>query len=161
MRRRASVRALLISPENRLLLAKYRDERLDGTKEFWATAGGGIEDGESIAAAAAREILEETGIVPVELGPVVWYGEAAAAMQNEAILFQDHYIVARCRDETLKTDGWNELERKVIREMRWWTLDEIAASKEIIFPVGLATLLVDILAGNYPAEVLNIAVHES
>jgi hypothetical protein len=50
--------------------------------------------------------------------------------------------------------SWDQAERDVLREWRWWTLDEIARSDDLFGPRGLAALLPPILEGNYPSEPL-------
>ena len=36
---------------------------------FWVTPGGGLEEGEGSKAGLRRELLEETGLESVEIGP--------------------------------------------------------------------------------------------
>jgi len=42
--------------------------------------------------------------------------------------------------------GWQALEREFVDDMRWWTLSDLAACAEPVFPHGLAERLADFLA---------------
>jgi 8-oxo-dGTP diphosphatase len=61
------VGAVVLDPGGRVLLARRGHEPLMGE---WSLPGGGVELGETLEAAVAREVLEETGLA-VEVGPVV------------------------------------------------------------------------------------------
>ena len=61
------VGAVVLDGGGRVLLAKRAHEPLKGE---WSLPGGGVELGEALEAAVAREVREETGLV-VEVGPVV------------------------------------------------------------------------------------------
>jgi 8-oxo-dGTP diphosphatase len=117
----------------------------------WFTVGGGVEPGETFLQAAAREIREETGIVDVELGPVVWVREGVMRMPDPRY-FRECYIVARCDGAEPTRDGWQALEHDLVDDIRWWTLAELAATTDLVFPPGLAERLAPILAGQWPAE---------
>jgi 8-oxo-dGTP pyrophosphatase MutT (NUDIX family) len=157
MRERIAARVLLIGPSNRLLLLRGEGGPVAGPARFWFTVGGGLEPGESLMDAARREVAEETGLAGVQFGPAVWYSEQLVTWNGEPALFRETFIAARSPTETLDDAAWTELERDMITGWRWWSVAEIAATDEVIFPRGLAPLLADVIAGRYPAEPLVIA----
>jgi ADP-ribose pyrophosphatase YjhB (NUDIX family) len=151
-RQRQSIRVLLISPLKRVLLFKYKNLGQDGIERpHWTTIGGGRDDGEMIEQAAAREIVEETGMTDVRLGPIVWYGEDGERSGDGKMLLKEHFVVVHAVNERLDTSRWSDWERDQIISTRWWTPDELRLSAENIFPRNLAALLEPILAGIYPA----------
>jgi 8-oxo-dGTP pyrophosphatase MutT (NUDIX family) len=150
MRDRPTVRVLLLRPDNRILLARFHDPRLNGGRVFWATIGGGLDPGESIEDGARREIREETGLRDVTLGPVVWTDDVVIMTGSEPWFFHETYVVAHTTSDALAFDGWTDLEREVIKDMRWFSVPEIGACAEQVYPEVLAEWLPDILECRYP-----------
>src|SRR5258705_13456425 len=77
-RLRRAVRAIVLDPDDRMLLCQFRFH--DGTdpKTVWAAPGGGIEAGEPPLAALRRELDEEIGL-PLDAEPShVWHQKVVA-----------------------------------------------------------------------------------
>jgi len=72
---RPTARVVLLDPDQRLLLMRGRLPSERDGPSFWFTVGGGLEPGESLFEGAAREVLEETGLTDVTLGPIIWRDE--------------------------------------------------------------------------------------
>ena len=63
---------------------------------YWATPGGGVEEGETYEAAAVRELQEETGLVVEDVGPEIWRQEVIfQTPDGEYRLFEERYFRVR------------------------------------------------------------------
>lgn len=142
LRERLTARVVLVDEAGRVLLMKGRLPSAPDAQGAWFTIGGGVEPGESVEAAAAREIIEETGFTAFELGPVIWRREAVLEMAGgEPVLFQEYYVLARCESAEPSREGWDATERRLIDEIRWWRPTELAVCPDAVYPPGLARLL--------------------
>ncbi len=136
--------------DGRVLLIRGGDHRRPEAGEWWFTVGGGCEAGESSAEAARREAFEEAGLeLPDELGPVVLQRETSFEFDGEWLEQTEDYYLCVVATDTLESAGWNDLERRVFSAQRWWTVDELKATSEIVHPIGLANLLTDLLADDH------------
>jgi 8-oxo-dGTP pyrophosphatase MutT (NUDIX family) len=151
---RRSARVILVDCAGRLLLFQSED--------FWFTPGGGIEPGESVEQAAARELWEETGlrVSPDELGPVVAETSGYADLGWATGMFHDAYYFHRAPDGfAVDTSGWLPLEASTMSGHRWWTVDEVEAAPCNVYPFGLGPLTRDLLAGRVPRAPVKLPWH--
>jgi 8-oxo-dGTP pyrophosphatase MutT (NUDIX family) len=141
----------VVDPDERVLLFSSVDE--DGLT-WWYTPGGGVRRGEGLAAAATRELLEETGYACTEdqLGPLV--ATCAGTWRSDGVqrphFSADSYFFVRVPHPDIDTGGQEDLERAYITGHRWWTLAEMRSANEIVFPLGMADLITRLLAGEVP-----------
>jgi 8-oxo-dGTP diphosphatase len=127
---------MLFDEGGSILLIRFVAMRPDGEFVFWALPGGEIEDGETEMAAAVRELQEELGIAVKVEGPV--YRDANQFWhQGEIQDNTDFLFRAQCRREEPKLTGVTAEEIAMMREMRWWTAEEIEGAEERIFPADL------------------------
>lgn len=143
MRRRPSSRLLLVDPDGRVLLFRFshRDGALAG-RSFWATPGGGLDDGEDFDQAAIRELREETGIVVDRVdAPVAERRFEMTMPDGELVLAEERLYLVRTEGFELSRAGWTALEHEVMAEHRWWSVAALEATDETVFPEDLAALL--------------------
>lgn len=141
MRPRRSARVLVFDPAGRVLLIRCEVVRRDGKLfRFWLTPGGEIEPDEEPRVAARRELREELGLELEVQGPVYTEQNQFEHMR-EMRDNTDFYFVARCAAAAPRMQGVTADEIAVMREIRWWTAEEVEtalARGENVFPMDLA-----------------------
>lgn len=156
---RQAARAVVLDELDRVLLLRARDPWAPAKGEWWELPGGGMEPGEHSAAAAAREIHEETGLAGVEVGPCVWQHDARFTFAGMRFEQLEHIHVARWRgsgDEApYRPGGLEMIEAMAFSGFSWWTVEELAelrASGGRIIPPWLPDQLPLFLAEGPPVE---------
>jgi 8-oxo-dGTP pyrophosphatase MutT (NUDIX family) len=153
---RRAARIVVLDPENRILLLCARDPA-DG-RTLWLTPGGGSEAGESPGETARRELREEVGVSGVDLGPLVWVRDATTSWNGKLYRALESFFLCRVGPIEPTAREMDEAEAKVFVEHRWWTAEEIAASRDRFAPRRLALHLRDLLADGPPAEPIDVGL---
>jgi len=149
--RRQGVRALILDPADRVLLVRFADELGD----WWSTPGGGVDPGESDGAALARELVEEVGLVDVELGPLIWTREHWLVNPRRWGGQSERIYLLRCAPfEPAPSFSADELAAEGLVEARWFSLPELESV--ITGPRRLAELVRAVVEQGPPAQPLEL-----
>ncbi|PJI85655.1 NUDIX hydrolase [Luteimicrobium subarcticum] len=159
LRFRRAARVILLDAAGRVLLVRGHDAD-QPERSWWFTVGGGIDAGETSREAALREVREETGIVLTDdalVGPVMTRSGIFAFL-TETCRQDEEFYVARVSTHSagdgtggagagFSVDGWTDVERELLDELRWMSVDELRAQTLEVFPVALPDVVETLLAG--------------
>jgi ADP-ribose pyrophosphatase YjhB (NUDIX family) len=133
-------RVVLLDPEDRVLLMRYDDGPPNGI--HWSTPGGGLNQDEDYPDGAARELAEETGWSDIVLLGEIGRRSHTMEWSDRMVLQHERLYLARTqvpRREITGVEGMHAADG--IAAWRWWTLAELDATTEAVWPAGLADLI--------------------
>lgn len=141
-------RILALDPNDRLLLILSIDPGAPA-RRWWDLPGGKAHTGESVADAARREFLEETGIVVDDLGRHLWDREVWFTYRGQRYYRRDSVFLARIENTAPTHEPTHTTNEQVnLIESRWWTPEELTTSADKFLPPNLPDLVSRLLDGN-------------
>ena len=127
MQHRISAGAIVENAAGQLLLVRHV---LPGKYDFWVAPGGGVQGREELAAAATREVREETGL-HVAIGSLAYIEEFA----NPDTRHVKFWFTARLVGGSLSADA-PEAKAEHIIEAAWLSRSDLGA--RTVFPLVLS-----------------------
>jgi 8-oxo-dGTP diphosphatase len=154
---REAARALLLDPDDRLLLVRFVHPQTG--EEFWTTPGGGLDPGEGLEDGLRRELREETGLEDPEIGPVIWtrrevFEWAGATLDQRERIVLVHVLGFEPKPQL----NAEQLAAEGLYEVRWWTPAEVEDSHATFYPTRLAHFLRQLLEAGPPDEPIDVGV---
>ena len=118
------VRVIVLDDDNRILMVRQDHPE----RKVWMVPGGSIEEGESSAQAAVREVLEETGL-EIETGGLIWHVEEVSERGQRFV----NFFRAKVTGGELKlgTDPEFSEENQVLAEIRFMMREEVAGLENV------------------------------
>jgi 8-oxo-dGTP pyrophosphatase MutT (NUDIX family) len=160
---RSTARLIILDPADRILLIQYvappTPSRIyPGLRHFWFTPGGGIEPGESAEQAALREMDEEVGLTGLPLLGEVARRTALNDVFTRAALCHERYFLVRAASDAFNTARLAETDQDEVLDVRWWSLDQLSASSEVLIPAAILPLARRLIRDGVPETPVDLAL---
>lgn len=152
---RQAARVVLVDPADRVLMLRAHDAG-DPGRSWWFTVGGGLSAGEDPRVGVAREALEEVGLVldPAELVGPVWRRSAVFDFARVTCRQDEDFYFARVDAEVaVDRTRWSQIELDTLDEIRWWSVEDLAAVTVEVYPESLVDLLGPLLRDGWDGTV--------
>jgi 8-oxo-dGTP pyrophosphatase MutT (NUDIX family) len=126
---------ILFDQAGRVLLVAVTDP-VDA-RRIWMTPGGGRDKGESDLECARRELREETGVTIRELEGPVFEHEHVFRWAGRDYRQRERFYVGSLEGSSQGEASPDQIEQDANMEARWWTIDELRATEELVEPPRL------------------------
>jgi 8-oxo-dGTP pyrophosphatase MutT (NUDIX family) len=143
-RHRRAARVVLVD-RDRVLLEHVRVAGDAGQGSWWELPGGGLEPGEDTAAAATRELLEETGYLDVAMGRPVATLRIRYRTSHRVVEQHETIHVARLRSQHRVEPRLEPAEAEGLQALAWLTLAQVTDGRRLVLP-HLRGLVAEVLA---------------
>ena len=128
---RARARAIVLDPDDRILLVHFRRPR-PAREPGGPRRAAALDEGETRRGGAAPRAARGERGSPRELGPCMWTREHVFDWAAHYIRQVERYYVVRV--DSAEVAPQIDLAAEDVHELRWWTLAELAASQEQFAP---------------------------
>jgi 8-oxo-dGTP pyrophosphatase MutT (NUDIX family) len=154
MEKRVSARLVILNSAKQVLLFH---SQVPGMSPFWAAPGGRPEKGESLEEALNREASEELGLALTAPLPEIWVCHEEVQWGSEKLHLEDHFFLVQVESIDMPTSTAEVHKAEGIDQHRWWSVNDIEASNEPVYPPGLANALGALLTEGPPDTSLDIS----
>jgi ADP-ribose pyrophosphatase YjhB (NUDIX family) len=152
---RPAARAVIIDAADRVLLfAGINDDGL----RFWYPPGGAIEAGESPEEAVRRELREETGLSDIVLQGVLGRRHVVVSWGGVRYECREQWFMAQVPVFVIDTSGMADYELTMVDDYRWWTVEELTRTGDVLAPSNLAALVRDVLQHGPPPQPIEMGL---
>ncbi|HEY0645444.1 MAG TPA: NUDIX domain-containing protein [Nocardioides sp.] len=150
-----TVKLLLLDEADRALLLHGTDP---GTgQRWWYPVGGGIEPGETLQDAAAREAREETGLEDLPVGTSVWVRDHTYEFDGRRMEVHEDWLLHRVPHFDPAPARLSDYESRTLLGFRWWSAEELSETAETVFPPALGELVSALLRDGPPEVPFDIS----
>jgi len=134
---RQAVRAILLSPEEEVLLMRIRNP--GNGRVFWICPGGGLEAGEDPQEGLRRELREEVGLSLFPPGHLVHRRHHVFDWKDKRISQREAFFLVHVERFTPRMIDAVELEN--LLEFRWWPVAKLVEAEHPVTPRTLEAIV--------------------
>lgn len=135
---RPAARILLVDARGRVLMFRFTPT---DRPPLWCTPGGAVDPGESYAAAAGRELWEETGL-DRDCGPEIAQRTVEfRTFEGTEVTADERYFRVDIDDHAVAAGKLTEQEQQLMAGWHWFDRAEISAHPETMYPADLVDML--------------------
>ena len=132
---RPTVKLLLLDGQDRLLLIHSRDP--SSGRKGWYPVGGGLEPGETLQEAAAREVAEETGLAQLPVGALACTRDHAYSYDRREVGFHEDWLLHRVGRFRPAPAALTDYESRSSVGFHWWSVEDLVTTAATVFPPRL------------------------